>query len=364
MTAPPSSTSASTSASAAAVPTSASTPPLAPPPEDPSHGDPDPGPDFITPVDNVFVRTHLGGFPDIDPAAWTLTVEGLVERPLRLDLATLLGLPSDRLTAVHECFGSPFRPDTPTRAVTNIEWTGLPLAALLDRAGPLPAARHVLFEGADTGSFQGEDGLSYVKDLPLETARRDVFLAHGMNDEPLRVRHGYPLRAVVPRMFGTNSVKWLTRIVLTDERPEHMFTTTFYTRRLPGHDTPQPVRALDVNSKILSPEGDAELPYTGWTFRGRTWSTTAVVRLDLSFDGGPWEPATLDVPGADPAWQGFSLRRTLAPGPHTVRSRATDAAGRVQPPPGARNSEHEVRFTVGAPANRRPPHPYAPAVEE
>ncbi|WP_306334988.1 molybdopterin-dependent oxidoreductase [Streptomyces sp. KL118A] len=322
------------------------TPPLTPPPEDPSHADPAPGPDFVTPVDNVFVRAHLG-VPDIDPAAWTLTVEGLVERPLRLDLAALRALPADRLIAVHECFGSPLRPDTPTRAVTNIEWTGLPLAALLDRARPLPAARHVLFEGADTGPFHGEDDVAYVKDLPLETARRDVFLAHGMNGEPLRARHGHPLRAVVPRMFGTNSVKWLTRIVLTDERPELMFTTTFYTRTLPGDDAPRPVRAVDVNSKILSPASGAELPYGTWAFRGRTWSTTEVVRLDLSFDGGPWEPATLDVPGADPAWQGFSLRRTLAPGPHTVRSRATDAAGRVQPPPGSRNSVHEVGFTVG-----------------
>ncbi|MGA4850530.1 molybdopterin-dependent oxidoreductase [Streptomyces sp. G5(2025)] len=321
------------------------TTPLTPPPEDPSHADPAPGPDFVTPVGNLFVRTHLG-IPEIDADAWTLTVEGLVERPLRLDLPALLALPARQLTAVHECFGSPSRPDVPTRAVANIEWTGFPLAALLDRAAPLPAARHAVFEGADTGSFDGVDGLSYVKDLPLETARRQVFLAHRMNGEPLRSRHGFPLRAVVPRMFGTNSVKWLTRIVLTDERPEHMFTTTFYTRTSPGTDTPQPVREVDVNSKLLTPAPDARLPHPSVGFRGRAWSTTVVVRVDLSVDGGPWEPATLDALGADPTWQGFSLRRTLAPGPHTVRARATDAAGRVQPPPGARNSVHEVSFTV------------------
>ncbi|MEU7584346.1 molybdopterin-dependent oxidoreductase [Streptomyces sp. NPDC041068] len=331
-------------------PTAPSTPPdptapLTPPPNDPSRADPAPGPDFVTPVDNLFVRTHLG-VPEIDTATWTLTVEGLVERPLRLDLPTLLDLPAEQLTAVHECFGSPFRPDTPTRAVANVEWTGFPLAALLDRAGPLPSARHVVFEGADRGSFQGEDDLSYVKDLPLETAHRSVFLAHGMNGARLRTRHGYPLRAVVPRMFGTNSVKWLTRIVLTDERPEHMFTTTFYTRTVPGAEGPQPVREVDVSSKILSPSPDAELTGGSTVFRGRAWSTTEVVRLDLSIDGGPWEPAALDVLGADPTWQGFSLRRSLPPGPHSVRSRATDAAGRVQPPPGARNSVHEVRFTV------------------
>lgn len=286
------------------------------------------------------------GIPHLDADAWTLTVEGLVEHPLRLDLSALLALPARPLTAVHECFGSPLRPDVPTRAVANVEWTGFPLATLLDRAVPLPAARHVRFEGADTGSFHGEDGLSYVKDLPLETAHRQVFLAHRMNGEPLRARHGYPLRAVVPRMFGTNSVKWLTRIVLTDERPEHMFTTTFYTRTLPGSDTPQPVREVDVNSKLLTPAADARLRHPETHFRGRAWSTTEVVRVDLSLDGGPWQPATLDALGADPAWQGFSLRRILAPGPHTVRSRATDRTGRVQPPPGSRNSVHEVRFTV------------------
>ncbi|MEV5979804.1 molybdopterin-dependent oxidoreductase [Streptomyces sp. NPDC052114] len=321
--------------------------PLTPPPGDPSHADPAPGPDFVTPVDNLFVRTHMG-VPEIDADTWTLTVEGLVERPLRLDLPAVLALPARQLTAVHECFGSPFRPDVPTRAVANVEWTGFPLAALLDRARPLPAARHVVLEGADTGSFQGQDALSYLKDLPLETAHRAVFLAHGMNGEPLRARHGHPLRAVVPRMFGTNSVKWLTRIVLTDERPEHMFTTTFYTRTPPGDDTPRPVREVDVNSKILSPAPDAELLPGTVTFRGRAWSTTEIVRLDVSVDGGPWEPATLDVLGAEPTWQGFSLRRTLGPGPHTVRSRATDAAGRVQPPPGSRNSVHEVPFSTKA----------------
>ncbi|AZM54769.1 hypothetical protein DMA15_21235 [Streptomyces sp. WAC 01529] len=325
--------------------TPASSAPLTPPPDDPSRSDPAPGPDFVTPLDHLFVRTHLG-VPDLDASAWTLTVEGLVERPLRLDLPALLALPSRQLTAVHECFGSPLRPDVPTRAVANVEWTGFPLAVLLDRAGPLPAARHVRFEGADTGSFHGEDGLSYVKDLPLETARRRVFLAHGMNGEPLRPRHGHPLRAVVPRMFGTNSVKWLTRIVLTDERAEHMFTTTFYTRTPPGGGAPQPVRDVDVNSRLLTPAPDTELPRGHTQFRGRAWSTTEVVRVDLSFDSGPWEPATLDALGADPTWQGFSLRRALPPGPHTVRSRATDATGRVQPPPGSRNSVHEVAFTV------------------
>ncbi|GAA0621608.1 molybdopterin-dependent oxidoreductase [Streptomyces crystallinus] len=301
--------------------------------------------DFLTPVDHVFVRAHLG-VPDVDADSWTLSVEGLVERPLLLRLDDVLALPARRFTAFHECFGNPFRPDVPTRAVANLRWTGFDLSVLLDRAGPLAAARHVLFEGADTGSFDGEDGLSYVKDLPLETARRDVFLAYEMNGEPLTARHGHPLRAVVPRMFGTNSVKWLTRIVLAEERPDHMFTTRFYTRVHPGEQVRRPVRAVDVGSKILSPRDGDQLADGIVELVGRAWSVGEVVSVEVSVDDGDWRPASLDPLGDEPAWQPFTLSLRLPPGPHRIRARATDRDGRVQPPPGLRNSVHEITVTV------------------
>ncbi|MFD0552709.1 molybdopterin-dependent oxidoreductase [Streptomyces rectiviolaceus] len=289
--------------------------------------------------------------PDIDVTDWTLVVEGLVERPLRLDMDAVLALGTERLPAFHECFGSPFAPDVPTRAVAQVEWAGVPLAVLLDRAVPLAEARHVWFEGADTGSFQGQDGLTYVKDLPLSVARGDVFLAHRMNGEPLRAEHGFPLRAVVPRMFGTNSVKWLTRIVLADRRADGVFTTQFYNRVLPGDSAPSPVREVDVSSKLFVPgEGD-ELPAGVAELSGRAWSTTEIVGVDVSVDGGAWEAAEVEAPGSGPTWQRFSLMRELAPGPHRIRCRARDLAGRVQPLDGARNSVHEVGVEVGL--NRR-----------
>ncbi|MFE0131634.1 molybdopterin-dependent oxidoreductase [Streptomyces sp. NPDC059037] len=308
-----------------------------------------PEPDF-TPLDDVFVRKHLG-VPDVDVADWTLTVEGLVERPLRLDMAAVLALGAERLPAFHECFGSPFAPDVPTRAVAQVEWAGVPLAVLLDRAVPRAAARHVWFEGADTGSFHGEDGLTYMKDLPLDVARRDVFLAHRMNGEALRAEHGYPLRAVVPRMFGTNSVKWLTRIVLADRRADNMFTTRFYNRVLPGDTEATPVREVDVSSKLFAPRDGARVAAGGVGLSGRAWSTTEIVAVGISVDGGPWESAAVDAPGAGPTWQRFALTRELAPGAHRIRCRATDRAGRVQPLEGARNAVHEVTVEVagGAP---------------
>ncbi|MFG2841565.1 molybdopterin-dependent oxidoreductase [Kitasatospora sp. NPDC101155] len=297
---------------------------------------------FTTPVEDVFVRNHLGPHPRLDPATWALTVEGLVERPLRLDFPSLQGLPQTRFTAVHECFGNPLRPDVPTRAVTNLEWAGVPLAAVLELAGPRPEARHVWLEGADRGDFAGESGVSYLKDLPLDRAGAEVVLAHTMNGEPLRPDHGYPVRAVAPLMFGTNSVKWLTRIVLAAERPDHLFTTRLYTRVLPGESEARPVREKDVSSKLLTPRDGRSVPAGVCELAGYAWSSTEVTAVEIAVDDADWQPAELDRRGPHPSWQRFRLRCELAPGPHRVRCRATDSAGRVQPLTGDRNAVHEI----------------------
>ncbi|MFH8380236.1 molybdopterin-dependent oxidoreductase [Kitasatospora sp. NPDC018058] len=302
---------------------------------------------YLTPVEDVFIRNHLGPHPRLDPDTWSLTVEGLVERPLRLDFRTFQGLPQTRFTAVHECFGNPLRPEVPTRAVTNLEWAGVPLAAVLEPAGPRPEARHVWLEGADRGDFAGESGVGYLKDLPLDQAGAEVVLAHTMNGEPLRPDHGYPVRAVAPRMFGTNSVKWLTRIVLAAERPEHLFTTRLYTRVLPGESESRPVREKDVSSKLLTPRDGRHVPVGVCELAGYAWSSTEVVAVEVAVDDADWQPAELDRRGPDPSWQRFRFRYDLAPGPHRVRCRATDSAGRVQPLTGDRNAVHEITVVAG-----------------
>ncbi|MFF7992588.1 molybdopterin-dependent oxidoreductase [Kitasatospora xanthocidica] len=313
---------------------------------------------FITPITEVFIRNHLGSHPRLDRATWSLTVEGLVERPLRLDFPAVLDLPQTRFTAVHECFGNPLHPTVPTRAVTNVEWAGVPLAAVLELAGPLPEARHVWLEGADTGDFGGESGVSFLKDLPLDQAAAEVFLAHTVNGEPLPPDHGYPLRAVAPRMFGTNSVKWLTRIVLAADRPDHLFTTRLYTRVLPGESEARPVREKDVHSKLLSPGDGSSVPAGSCELAGYAWSSTEVTSVEVAVDDDDWQAAALDRRGPDPTWQRFRLPRDLAPGPHRVRSRATDSAGRVQPLTGDRNAVHEIHL-VAEPTVRPSPAPGA-----
>ncbi|MFC5667808.1 hypothetical protein ACFP3U_33195 [Kitasatospora misakiensis] len=154
------------------------------------------------------------------------------------------------------------------------------------------------------------------------------------------------MRAVVPRLFGTNSVKWLTRVVLADHRPEHLFTTRLYTRVPPGGGAPQPVREVDVNSRLLGPPDGASVPAGPYQVTGRAWGFAAVVAVEVAVDDGGWRPARLEPRGPQPVWQRFTLPCALAPGRHLIRCRATDARGRVQPPSGARNAVHGIEVVV------------------
>src|ERR1700752_1440440 len=90
--------------------------------------------DFVTPTTTVHVLAHLG-VARVDPERWRLSIDGMVERPLELDLDELLGLPAGELSAVFECYGNPLEPDFAARSVANVVWRGVSLRDLLDRAG-------------------------------------------------------------------------------------------------------------------------------------------------------------------------------------------------------------------------------------
>jgi sulfane dehydrogenase subunit SoxC len=304
---------------------------------------------WITPADDVYVVAHMG-IARVDVADWRLTVDGLVERPRQLDYREITGLPAHEVAAVIECFGNPVEPDVPTRRVGNVVWRGARLADLVARAGVQPGAAHVWLEGLDWGTFANIHSDRYVKDLPLARALQDdVLLAWEMNGAPLTPEHGFPLRAFVAGYFGTNAVKWLSRIHLAAERPESLFTTRLYNRRLlvGGQPVVQPVRELDVHSVIVAPADGATLGAGRHAVSGWAWSAWDVARVEVSTDGGTaWAPAQLTPRGATPTWQGFAFEWTVErPGRYQLGCRATDAHGRGQPPEG-RNRIHTVGVTV------------------
>jgi len=298
----------------------------------------------VTPNERFYIRSHFAA-PRIEGSSWRLAVGGLVERPLRLGLEEIERLPAQVRTVTLECAGNGrafLQPKAPGEqwalgAVSTAEWTGVPLADILDRAGLRSEARGAVFKGADgaTGQPVGADG-RYDRSLTLgEIMDADVLLAYLMNGEPLGAHHGYPLRAIVPGWYGVASVKWLAEIEVVDRPFSGHFQTERYVfeSNRNGVIEKEPVRQQRVRALITHPGAGDEIGGDVVSVRGFAWSGTApVARVDVSVNGGPWQPAELSGSPSTQCWQSWEATvRIDGAGSVTIRARATDAAGRVQP---------------------------------
>jgi DMSO/TMAO reductase YedYZ molybdopterin-dependent catalytic subunit len=264
---------------------------------------------FLTPNERFFTRCHFP-MPKIDAATWKLTVEGAVEKRLELGYEELRGMASRKLVALLECAGN---------------------------------AVEVVLEGADKGAIRSEPPspgeIQFARALPLARARNpDVLLAHQMNGADLPVAHGFPVRALVAGWYGMASVKWLTRILVTD-RPFQGFFQTFdysYFERRDGLPNVVPITVQHVKAEIARPARFEVLP-RGQAYRihGAAWAGESEVRkVEISTDGGKsWNPARLLGEPVRYAWRFWEYRwRTPEEaGKHTLMARATDAWNRVQP---------------------------------
>ena len=308
----------------------------------------------LTPVEDLFAISHLG-IPRVDPSRWSLAVDGLVARGRSFTLEELMARPRRVVEAIHQCCGNPLEPTVPTRRVTHVRWGGVDLAVLLDELGVDPRARFLWSSGLDGGTFAGESCEFFTKDMPLERlAAGDVLLAYELNGAPLPAQHGFPLRLVVPGYYGTNSVKWLWRLHLAEQRAKGVFTTRFYSdpvgpeARDAGHPEQRPVWAIAPESMIVSPAPGAILrhgePSEIW---GWAWSFTGVAGAEVSVDGGrSYLPARLEAHRGW-SWQRFSIPWSPSePGELVLTVRAVEAGGNGQPIDGARNAIHRVRITV------------------
>ena len=181
--------------------------------------------DFITPTELFYIRSHFPT-PELDPVAYRLSIGGAVRKALRLSYAEIRAMPSRTCVATLECAGNSrvfLVPPVPGAqwelgAVGNAEWTGVPLSALLERAGLADDVCELVLEGADRGIPKEEPKppgpISYARSIPSARAMEsDVLIAYQMNGRDLTSDHGYPLRAIVPGHYGMASVKWLTNIV-------------------------------------------------------------------------------------------------------------------------------------------------------
>jgi DMSO/TMAO reductase YedYZ molybdopterin-dependent catalytic subunit len=298
----------------------------------------------VTPTSRFFRRNHFP-IPDLDASAWRLEIGGLVRRPLILTFDELQQFEPQSLAAVLECAGNGrtlFSPAVTGErwdlgAVGNATWTGARLADVLELAGVRPEAVEVIFRGADQGTIEDSpETIAFERSLRAgEVAVSGALLAYEMNGDPLHPRHGYPVRLIVPGSYAVTAVKWLTSITVTDRPFDGFFQTQHYVYEWPrdGHAVREPVGRQRVRALITEPAGGDVLRCGAVTVRGIAWSGDApVTRVEVSLDGGTWQNATLTGEPGLYGWQRWELAvRAQSAGQRSIRARATDGAGHVQP---------------------------------
>ena len=300
---------------------------------------------YLTPNDLFFVRHHWNPiYPDV--RRWKLEVDGMVDRPLSLTLAELKKMPRASATCVLQCAGNGrgnYRPRVAGvqwryGAVGNARWTGVRVVDLLQRAGIRSGARHLQTAGTDKPPANVPP---FLRSIELEKIMTDGLVAYEMNGAPLPALHGAPARLIVPGWAGDHWMKWLTHLTVSAEPQKGFYMDTAYRYpKAPGEpgvafkpEEMDPVTELAVKSNITDvparvAAGTAAL-VRGFAFSG----APDVSKVELTDDdGATWRDAELSSEHDPYAWRLWSFRYVpKAAGRVTLRVRATDVKGRLQP---------------------------------
>ena len=323
----------------------------------------------ITPNDAFFVRYHLADIPtEIDPQAFRVEIGGHVERPVALSLADLKGMGGTEVVAVNQCSGNSrgfVEPRVAGGQLANgamgcARFVGVPLKAVLDKAGVKAGAVQVSFEGLD-GPVLPETP-DFAKALTLDHARDGaVMLAWSMNGQDLPWLNGFPLRLVVPGYYGTYWVKHLNAVTVLDKPYEEFWMTSAY--RIPDNscactepgkapDKTVPIGRFNVRSFVTNLTEGARVAAGASALRGIAFDGGSGIRaVEVSTDDGrTWETAKLGPDLGRYAFRTWTLTADLPAGAHAIRVRATANDGATQPmeprwnPPGyMRNVVETVR---------------------
>ncbi len=348
---------------------------------------------LLTPTDAYYVVNQLEVPEPMHPDDWVLQVGGLVDKPFEMSLKELMKLPGRTVRAVTECAGNdagffdyqqkgaqkPSRinqqdmqaraqqretnavpsteaisnESTTTCAVSAGEFTGVPLAEVLKKAGVKNGAVSVRFQGFDRGQpdlavqyrsvgrsdFKLVDPgvINYEKGMPMAKALHpDTLLAWSMNGEWLTHIHGAPVRLVTPGWSGNWWVKWLEQIEVLDHLPQCYYQHHYFTYgESPGDPKKEMITAMGVRCIVLNPlDEDSPLERGSHKVQGRAWSGMGMIKhVEVSVDGGKtWHVAHLEEPVERWLWVRWSwLWEVDKPGSYKIMARATDETGRVQP---------------------------------
>ena len=277
--------------------------------------------------------------PQVPKDSWKLRVHGMVDRELEITFADLLGRDMIERYITLSCVSNRVGGDL----VGNAKWQGVRLKDVLDEAGVDPEATQVVSRSID--GWNCGSPTSAIMD------GRDAMLAIAMNDEPLPAEHGYPVRLVVPGLYGyVSATKWVTEIELT--RWEDF--DGYWIGRGWAKDGPVKTMArIDRPTKGRGYSADADGVVD---IAGLAWAVhRGISRVEVSIDDGEWRACELAGVPTDDTWRQWRYRwDTPSPGKHSVRARAYDGAGVAQPeqpkdvaPDGAQGY-HRVEFQVDA----------------
>lgn len=301
-----------------------------------------------TPIRGFFIRSHHG-VPEVDLEHWTVVIDGLVDKTLKLSLKEIQKMPAETLHAVLECSGNWRGLQNPKvsgvqwgkGAVGNAQWTGVSLATLLKKTGVKPNAKFLRVEGADTPALSATP--AFIRSIPLSKALEpNTLLAWKMNRETLPILHGGPLRLVLPGWYGHTWMKWVTHITLTDSEDKGFYMAKAYrmpkTQIKPGEKwdsaTGVAVETLRVQSILVNPKPHEKIQKGELEFKGKAFSGSGIItKVEISTDGGKnWVLTSLEAPRNSGGWQSFEGKvMAKETGKLNLLSRATDKAGNTQP---------------------------------
>jgi DMSO/TMAO reductase YedYZ molybdopterin-dependent catalytic subunit len=301
----------------------------------------------LTPLGLHYLLIHFD-IPAVDTRAWRLDIGGSVARPERLTLAQVRARPRLSVAVTMECAGNgralldprPLSQPWLHEAVGTAEWTGTPLAPLLEEAGLADDAVDVVFTALDRGLDGGVEQ-RYERALPVDEARRpEVLLAYEMNGHPILAQHGAPLRLVAPGWYGMTNVKWLAGITVLDEPFTGYQQQHAYRLRRNADEPGVPLSRMRPRA-LMVPPGIPDfftrrriLPMGRCLVTGRAWSGSGgITAVEVSTDDGEsWEQAAVSPPDLGPwAWQSWTFEwQPAAPGEYMVACRAHDTAGNAQ----------------------------------
>jgi DMSO/TMAO reductase YedYZ molybdopterin-dependent catalytic subunit len=250
--------------------------------------------------------------PQIDPAQWALKVTGMVEKPITVTFAELLAYPLEESYTTLMCVSD----DVGGNLIGNAKWLGYPIRHLLAKAKPTASADMVFSHSQD--GFTASTPLSV-----LQEDDRNAILAVGMNGDPLPLEHGYPVRMVVPGLYGyVSATKWVVELEVT-RFADH---SAYWTDR--GWSSHGPIK---IESRIDVPRDGLTVKAGTVVVAGVAWHQhTGIQGVEVRVDGGAWNEAVLATAISADTWVQWKWEWDAPAGSHHLEVRATDVTGAVQ----------------------------------